>query len=328
MPKVSVIVPNYNHERFLVRRLSSVFEQTFQNFEVIFLDDASSDNSVEVMRQFAQDPRLKIILNSKNSGSPFAQWQKGLEIAKGDYVWIAESDDYCDHDFLYTLVNILDQNNDVGLTYCSSILVDDAGSEKGIYNRYSRFINSKLFSDDFCIDGVEVIRKMLVFQNIIPNASAVVFRKSLVKGFNAHTTFKLAGDWFFWLEILRKSKVCYLSNPINYFRIASAKSQRIKGLAEGVYLLELLKIYKQLRTWVDLSMSNQFKAFHSHIWDWVSTDLDQKYSKQVNNTIRTELLKSHRGELFNSQISLFLLFKLYRCVAIMRHFSKIANGRE
>lgn len=69
MPKVSVILPNYNHGRFLKRRLDSIFDQTFQDLEVIFLDDASTDNSMEVFAQYASNPKIKkVLVNSRNSG--------------------------------------------------------------------------------------------------------------------------------------------------------------------------------------------------------------------------------------------------------------------
>ena len=84
-PLVSVIVPNYNYERFLDKRMQTILEQTYRNIEVLLLDDASTDESVSVMRKWAgQDARVvDVIVNSDNSGSPFKQWQKGLERAFG-----------------------------------------------------------------------------------------------------------------------------------------------------------------------------------------------------------------------------------------------------
>src|SRR5690349_18391470 len=108
MPEVSVIVPAYNHEPYLKQRLDSVFSQRFDNFEVIILDDHSSDNSVDVIKQYSHQPKLKKIdVNTRNSGSPFIQWQKGFELAAGKYVWIAESDDWAEPDFLEKMVPLL-----------------------------------------------------------------------------------------------------------------------------------------------------------------------------------------------------------------------------
>lgn len=103
-PLVSIIIPNYNHARFLDERMQSVLGQTYQNFEVIILDDRSTDNSREVIEKYRSNPKVrKILFNDTNSGSPFRQWKKGMELASGEIVWIAESDDHCEDTFLEKL---------------------------------------------------------------------------------------------------------------------------------------------------------------------------------------------------------------------------------
>lgn len=95
-PLVSVIIPNYNHARFLDERIQSVLNQTYQNFELIILDDKSTDNGLEVINKYKDDSHIShIVVNEENSGSPFKQWHKGFELAKGDWIWLAESDDSC-----------------------------------------------------------------------------------------------------------------------------------------------------------------------------------------------------------------------------------------
>ena len=97
-PKVSIVVPNYNHARFLPRRIDSILGQSFQDFELILLDDCSADDSRSILSKYADDPRVRIEFNEVNSGSSFKQWNKGVRLAHGEYVWIAESDDYADND--------------------------------------------------------------------------------------------------------------------------------------------------------------------------------------------------------------------------------------
>src|ERR1700686_241166 len=104
IPKVSIIIPNYNHARYLRKRMDSVLGQTFQNFELILLDDCSTDESRSILLEYATDPRVRIDFNEKNSGSTFRQWNKGVRLAHGEYVWIAESDDYADPHLLERLV--------------------------------------------------------------------------------------------------------------------------------------------------------------------------------------------------------------------------------
>src|SRR5476649_534842 len=116
---VSVIVPNYNHARFLKERIDSVLNQTYRDFEVIILDDCSTDDSRSVIEEYRSNPKISnIILNEKNSGGTFNQWDKGIATAQGEYIWIAESDDYADVDFLNTLMAIIEQKPEIGLIYC------------------------------------------------------------------------------------------------------------------------------------------------------------------------------------------------------------------
>ena len=125
MPKVSVIVPNYNHELFLRRRLTSIYGQTYKNIEVILLDDFSSDRSRSLLDEYAASyPDItSTFYNNSNSGGPFRQWAKGIKAATGDLVWIAESDDYCDEQFLEVLVRYFEDKT-VLLAYANFCFVD------------------------------------------------------------------------------------------------------------------------------------------------------------------------------------------------------------
>ena len=97
---VSVILPNYNHAEFLPERLDSIYNQTYQNLEVIILDDCSTDESVSILNNYKNHPKTAhFVINKENTGSPFIQWEKGFKLVKGDVIWIAESDDYCDLNF-------------------------------------------------------------------------------------------------------------------------------------------------------------------------------------------------------------------------------------
>jgi glycosyltransferase involved in cell wall biosynthesis len=107
MPKVTVVTPNYNYARYLPQRLDSILAQTYQDFELIILDDASTDNSREVIESYAKDPRIRTIYNGENSGSTFKQWNLGLKHARGRYIWFAEADDYAKPSLIETLAKML-----------------------------------------------------------------------------------------------------------------------------------------------------------------------------------------------------------------------------
>jgi len=217
---VSIIIPNYNHATFLKQRLDSVFNQTYQNFEVILLDDASTDNSLEVLSTYKNHSKVKhFVVNKSNSGSPFKQWKKGIELSKGEYIWIAESDDYSEPIFLEKIMYTF--ADEIGLVYCQTIDVDEQGNE--ILNRldYTSDIKPNFWKDDFEMKGIDFIKSGLLVKNVIPNASAVVFKKSLVNPESFSNTLlemQMCGDWFFWVKLVKKSTVSFIKNPLNYFR--------------------------------------------------------------------------------------------------------------
>ena len=127
MVKISVVIPNYNHSRFLSKRIESVLKQTFQDFELILLDDGSTDNSRSILSGYADDPRVRIKFNEVNSGNPFKQWNQGVNLACGEYVWIAESDDYANEQLLGKLAACLDAQPSAAFAYCRSwrVSLDD-----------------------------------------------------------------------------------------------------------------------------------------------------------------------------------------------------------
>jgi glycosyltransferase involved in cell wall biosynthesis len=240
MPKVSVIIPNYNHASYLRQRVDSVLAQTFQDFEVILLDDCSTDESLEVIESYAGLERVKIVLNSANGGSVFKQWNKGLRMAGGEYVWIAESDDYASPEFLETLVGILEKNSNLGLAFCDSWRVADGKEEEARERWYGEF--ATLYERDFFEEGRRYVCRQMAFFGTIPNASAVVFRRFIAEQFGyANESYRLAGDWLFWLNLMARSDIAYSSSRMNYYR-HHLQTARQKHSKDGVLLEESLKI--------------------------------------------------------------------------------------
>lgn len=230
MAIVSVIVPNYNHAAFLEERLESIFTQSFRDFEVILLDDASTDKSVEILKKFSEYEKVShFIINKKNSGSPFKQWKKGIDLAQGEYIWIAESDDFCESNFLETIFDFLAPlQNSPGVVYTQSIDVDEANKE--IYNRinWTRDFEPNIWDDDFVLPGYDFIAGYLKKKNVIPNSSAVIFKKDLLQEnvFSGDLLkMKMCGDWYFWIKLCADTQIGFISQPLNFFRSHSGVSR-------------------------------------------------------------------------------------------------------
>lgn len=230
-PFVSVIIPNYNHAPFLDERIQSVLDQTYQDFEIIILDDKSTDNSVDIIKKYANNPHVShILVNEENTGIPFIQWQKGFGYAKGTFIWIAESDDVCEPGLLSSLLEISERNSDCNLLFSKSLKID----EKGL--RYGDFYYQRGL-DSFVMEGKDFIKKYLNGGNVIINASSAIFKKSALYGVdNIYTTYRGCGDWIFWIEISKNGKVAYLNKYLNYYRVYSNNTtQTLFKMGSGIY---------------------------------------------------------------------------------------------
>ncbi len=207
MLKVSVIVPNYNHALFLEERLTSIFNQTFQDFEVILLDDASTDNSVSILETYSQHPNFsKLIINENNSGSPFKQWKKGIELAKGKYIWIAESDDTCDLNFLEEQVKAL-QQYDIAVAK-TLILTEGLKSKEELHNHFYKTYQTNRLESEHFIDYCP-----------IGNVSAVLFKKEVLnKALSTFSSYSIIGDMVFYFENFKGHSIIYNQKTHNYFR--------------------------------------------------------------------------------------------------------------
>lgn len=225
MPLVTVIVPNYNHEKYLVQRLESIFNQTYQNIEVILMDDCSTDNSLSVLDKYKRHEKVVAsIFNKTNTGNTFKQWAKGIQMANGELIWIAETDDYCDAHFLEKLVQPFKNDSNVVLAYCQSNRVNEKGEITGNWITHTNDLDESLFLHDFIMDSNEFIEKFLICKNVIPNASAVVFKKEAVdlnQHFDIAPEFRYCGDWMFYFKLLLNRKISFVSDSLNYFRYHS-----------------------------------------------------------------------------------------------------------
>jgi glycosyltransferase involved in cell wall biosynthesis len=222
-PTVSVVVPNYNHARFLPKRIDSILKQTFQDFELILLDDCSTDDSRSILSSYASDPRVRIEFNEVNSASSFKQWSKGIRIARGKYIWIAESDDYADGRLLERLVAVLDNDPAVAFAYCRSWVVDEDDELHGFEDSSHKHLDPHRWEMDFCADGREECRHYFIYNNPAANASSVVFRKAaceLVGGVD--DAMRTSGDWKLLAAMALTGRVAYLSEPLNYYRFHDA----------------------------------------------------------------------------------------------------------
>lgn len=251
--KATVIIPNYRHAPYLRERIDSVLNQTYPDFEVIILDDCSPDDSREVIETYRGAPHIsRIIYNETNSGSTFRQWRKGFELAQGECIWIAESDDYADPHFLERCMEQFELHPDCVLAYTESRLVNAAGEP------LPRELKQAVHTDRPCDlwDGEEFVRRNMLIHNVVYNASMAVFRKSAIPADERYTQFRMNGDWLFWCEVARRGRVAHINSRLNCFRQHERKVT-VETLRDGSALIEIARLYRILFEIVPLRTSTR-----------------------------------------------------------------------
>ena len=220
-PGVSIIVPNYNHAQYLPQRLESIFNQTYQDFELILLDDASSDSSLEILKKYAHRADIQIVANDQNSGSPFRQWLRGFDLARADIWWIAESDDISDPAFLETLLPAFNDPR-VKLAYANSHVINETGAVVGDYlgSDYLTALSSTRWNTSYKIPAEQEINDALGIKDTILNVSAVLFRKYKIPSLVRSTLHEMrsSGDWYFIVQAIKGGEVYYEARKLNYHR--------------------------------------------------------------------------------------------------------------
>jgi glycosyltransferase involved in cell wall biosynthesis len=282
-PKISVIVPNYNHAKYLRKRLESVYRQTYQNIEVILLDDASNDESTKILEEYHQKyPDIsRCYFNKNNSGGVFHQWKKGIELAQGELIWIAESDDYCSENLLEELVKFFN-NEAVMLAFSKTIFIEGETSKQiwSLEEYLAELIDPQLWSQMFIRSAHQLVNGGWAVKNIVPNVSGAIFRnigKFDLLDNNEWRHMTMCGDWIFYLNISRGGLVGYTPNATNYFRMHK-KNTSVENCKKDIYYQEHEKVAKELVTLFHLQkgiLEKQQDVLKSH-WKVHRTDYSEK----------------------------------------------------
>ena len=250
--KISVVIPNYNYARFLGQRLDSILSQQVRLHEIIILDDCSKDNSKEVMEKYAKSlkPYIKVrtVYNEKNSGSAFKQWQKGFELATGDYVWIAEADDYCDKKLLKELVKPILKDNEVVISYADTSFIDTNGCYmmKTIKPEID-IQKSGHWNSNYINNGLDEIHDYTFLNCTIANVSSALLKRGDYSEYlNLSCNYKQAGDWLFYVNLMSLGKIAFVNKPLNYYRVHGNNVSSVMNKKK--HLDEITSIYEYINS--------------------------------------------------------------------------------
>lgn len=205
MPKVSVIIPTYNRSHLLSEAIQSIMEQTFRDFEVIVVDDGSTDNTAEVVSAFP----VKYYYQ-ENQGVSFA-YNQGFKLSCGEYIVFLDSDDVLLGRALEKGVTVLDNHPEVGFSYGQAYMIDENGSTYRV--KKSSFLDKSTI-----VDSKEQIRELLFF-NRIPSPTVMVRRRCFEEAGGFYEELSIAEDHHLYIRLAKRHQVAYIAEPLIKCRI-------------------------------------------------------------------------------------------------------------
>ncbi|MFT4244729.1 MAG: glycosyltransferase [Candidatus Woesearchaeota archaeon] len=207
MVKVSVVMPNYNGAVYLKEAVNSILNQSFEDFELIIVDDCSTDSSLEVLRSF-DDPRIKVVENSKNLGVS-GTLNHGLNYVKGEFIARMDSDDISSKLRFEKQVKKLEEGFDI------------VGSDIEIIDSSSKIIGSRVYRDD--------ISNVIVIESPLAHPS-VMFRTSLIRQMGVYSLeFNSAEDYDLWLRFYSfGAKFAIVHEPLLRYRVHDSQIKSMK----------------------------------------------------------------------------------------------------
>lgn len=335
MITVSILIPNYNHALFLKQRIESVLNQTYQDFELIMMDDCSTDHSRQIIEEYRNHPKVsKIVYNEHNSGGVFKQWIKGIEMASGKYLWIAESDDAAEPTFLEETVRVLENDPNVGMVFTDTTIIDANG------NKITTTSETKSIAYQHLASLGNVIKQdhlgaFLISELVIENASCVLFRKSNLQkiDFKELAQFTNTGDRFVYIGMALQASIILIPKALNLMR-SHAHNTTKKNWENGnlhrdrlkviLYYFDRLAQNKATLQHISKLYKNHFISFVTHgRFEANITLLKKLKEKHEMSGIPFYLLSGYVSLLRNNRNQTGIIRSAYyRILMLLHHFDK------
>jgi glycosyltransferase involved in cell wall biosynthesis len=307
LKKISAIVPNYNYAQYLPQRLNSILKQSYPIFELIVIDDASVDDSIEVIQAHMSDTPLdfKLITNEQNSGSVFKQWKNGIKHCTGEIIWICEADDDAAADFVDSLVGLFD-DPEVAIAYTQSQQIDEQGRMIAAnYFDYTDEISSEKWKNDYVSTGHDELLNAFGVKNTIPNVSAVLFNSVALQDAMSRSDdylarLKIAGDWYIYSNILQHGKIGYVSRALNFHR-RHLKSVTASSSSKASHLAEIIFMQEHIEQIVSPSVELKEKAIKYTQKIYSQFALEEKYLKNPRANKQVDAVLNSLSSLANRE---------------------------
>ena len=231
-PKISVCIPTYNYGKFISDAIESVLAQTFKDYELIVVDNCSTDGTKDLVSKYsAIDPRIMYYVNESNLGM-VGNWNRCLEYARGEYIKILCADDVLTSNCLQKQNDLLDCHENVLLVSSQRFVTDVVLKPVTVL---------KLSDENTLFDGRHMIQRCLLEWNLIGEPTAVLFRKKTARrGFN--TEYKQVADMEMWFHLLEGGSFGYIPEPLCYIRQHDEQTTHSNIMTTSI-LIDELKLY-------------------------------------------------------------------------------------
>ena len=220
MQGISIILTSYNYARYISESIESILNQDFFNWELVIVDDGSTDNSVQVIQEYVKtDSRIKLYQHENNVNKGLAESIKlGLSKCSNEWVVFLESDDTLTKDSISKRYDIVNSNPDVDFVFSNFETIED----ELISNKILDYIKGRE-SDDFSLNKSGLVKnfeKLIATGNIILTFSIVMVKKSILESCDFNSPLRCSLDYFLWSQLADKN-IYYLAEKLTYWRMHS-----------------------------------------------------------------------------------------------------------
>jgi len=256
-PQITVALPVYNGQEFLAQAIDSVLKQTFTDFELLILDNCSTDGTLKIAESF-RDPRIRIVSNEKNIGM-IGNWNKAVEMALGDYLKILSHDDLLEPTCLAEQFK--------GFQKATRKNIGIVTSKRQIINESGKVVmpGLGLFGPTRLISGRAVARKVVrAGRNIIGEPSVVLLRTSVLKTLGGFEEPQFTPDIKMWLKILRDSDLLFINENLAKYRLSSTSTSNSILSSQGSQFVDLIRgldansrsVFKRLNSLIGITRAH------------------------------------------------------------------------
>ena len=284
---ISIIIPVYNVEKYLDKCIQSILNQSYKNFELILIDDGSTDHSKNICDKWHKlDSRIKTIYQ-KNTGVSKAR-NKGLSIAKGQYITFIDSDDWIAQDYLQTLI-----------TYIQKYNVDIIVS--GIYNSFSQYFTERIsLTESKCLNFKDAAKfHQLMTSQYMTSPACKLYKKELIDKYNIlfNEKINLAEDREFNLRYINVAQTGYITSYVGYYYRRDTENSLTKKIHNTKFKYDCIHWKLQLNNYIERGFTKI-----EYIDEYLANELYNIVNDQLINDAKTFSFLSFK-KIFKSRYS-------------------------